>query len=240
MKVHWQFDQADTERVQAFIKSAENDSSFQLLVAKNIATDKPPVSKEQFWRCLAECLLSTQQIRPGSTFHRFIDTEPFPLRLEVCLAEIASLSIFASQLLHEFGGLRRSIIIGSQLDANLQYLESGGWDGTMAVLDNARKSQTPEAEREAAVFINEKLKGCGPMQARNLLQCLGVARYEIPISKRLTKWLSRNGFPTLFREPQQDDYTLDWIRQLCGRAGLFPCMLRRGNSCDCQKIFNEI
>ena len=144
MKVQWQFEQADAERVQALIKSAENDSSFQLRIA-NLNSVKPQVSKERFWRSLAVCLLTPQQYpRPSIENHQVINAVPFPLRLEVCLPEIERLVGFVSGVLMDFGGIRRIDIIGKQLSENLNYLESGGWQsntgnvGKRANKSNAR------------------------------------------------------------------------------------------------------
>jgi hypothetical protein len=41
------------------------------------------------------------------------------------------------------------------------------------------------------------LAGLGPKQARNLWQCLGVTRYEIPLDIRVYKWI--NALPSDFR-----------------------------------------
>src|SRR3712207_8726784 len=38
--------------------------------------------------------------------------------------------------------------------------------------------------------IDDSLKGFGPKQSRNLLQGLGLTRYEIPIDIRITRWFN--------------------------------------------------
>lgn len=47
----------------------------------------------------------------------------------------------------------------------------------------------------AADFLDDTFAGIGPKQSRNLLQSLGLSRYEIPIDSRITKWLNAFGFP---------------------------------------------
>ena len=152
---------------------------------------------------------------------------PFPLRLEVCLPEIERLVGFVSGVLMDFGGIRRIDIIGKQLSENLKYLESGGWQRTLATLEKLRTNQTPEIEHEAVAFIDDNFTGYGPNQSRNLLQCLELTRYEIPISNRLLKWLNQNGFPIgISREMLADasnyDFVSTGIRKLCEYAEVFP------------------
>ena len=41
-----------------------------------------------------------------------------------------------------------------------------------------------------ADYIDDTFEGFGPKQSRNLLQELGLTRFEIPIDSRVTNWLN--------------------------------------------------
>jgi hypothetical protein len=47
-------------------------------------------------------------------------------------------------------------------------------------------------ERIVARVLDEQLRGIGPKQSRNLLQELGLTRYEIPLDSRVAGWLNEN------------------------------------------------
>ena len=122
-----------------------------------------------FWNCLVGCLLTTQQrVGPGSAVNRFLLTEPFPLDYSTC-ATHEVVTEFATSVLSNFGGIRRSVIIGKELAMNLAFLKTGGWEPTSQILDEVRTHSTPEIERRAARFIGEHFRGFGPKQSRNLL-----------------------------------------------------------------------
>jgi hypothetical protein len=191
MKVVWQFDPGDIDRVQAFFRDNRHNPFVKSRVSRNLAKNKSKIRKDLFWACMVGCLLSTQQRSgPDSPVARFQKIKPFPLKHSVC-ARQKNLAVYARRVIAKFGGLRRSITIGKELTANMNFLRSGGWTSTLQQLEQVRLHSSPETEKCAAEFINYKFKGFGPKQSRNLLQGLGLSRYEIPIDSRITKWLKR-------------------------------------------------
>ena len=73
-------------------------------------------------------------------------------------------------------------------------------------------------------------KGFGPKQSRNLLQGLGISRFEIPIDSRITKWLNSIGFPVkLTANALQDrnyyNFVSDGFQKLCEACDIMPCVL---------------
>ena len=194
--------------------STEDNPFVRGRIATNLRDHKPPVTKELFWEVMVACLLTTQQRSgPGSHVTRFISTSPCLLRHELCRGQ-AELDVFVTKVLSEFGGLRRSTTIGREARANWTYLEGGGWEATLELLERVRLTPSPEAERDAARFVDEKFKGFGPKQSRNLLQGLGLSRYEVPIDSRITKWLNEFGFPI-------------WLTAGPGRPQLLRVRVRR-------------
>jgi hypothetical protein len=88
------------------------------------------------------------------------------------------------------------------------------------------------AERQAACVLmgsNGGLAGFGPKQARNLWQCLGVTRYEIPLDSRVCGWI--NAIPSSFRVDVDRLYssvpycesTMCHIQAVCEAAAVLPC-----------------
>jgi hypothetical protein len=78
--------------------------------------------------------------------------------------------------------------------------------------------------------MEDKFKGFGPKQSRNLLQGLGLSRFEIPIDSRITKWLNAIGFPLkLTANALQDrnyyNFVSDGFQKLCEACEIMPCVL---------------
>lgn len=230
MRIVWQIDDGDIARVKGFLDLHRDDPFVKSRIATNLGGDKPPVSRERFWEVMIACLLTTQQRSgPGSPVTRFISTSPFRLRHELCRGR-ADLDVFVAGVLGEFGGLRRSTTIGREAKANSEYLENGGWQATSDVLERVRSHPCPEAERDAARFVDEKFKGFGPKQSRNLLQGLGLSRYEVPIDSRITKWLNEFGFPIRLTASALSDrhyfeFVSDGFQRLAEASGVAPCVL---------------
>ena len=62
-----------------------------------------------------------------------------------------------------------------------------------------------KTERAVANYIEDTFKGFGPKQSRNLLQMLGLTRYEIPIDSRLITWLNPCLSPVALTSPLLGD-----------------------------------
>lgn len=229
MRITWHFEPADVERVQAFFETHQANPFVRQREVTNLAENKPPVAKEDVWEKMVACLLTTQQRSgPDSPISRFM-ARPFPLRWEVCV-EPESLAEFARDLMADFGGIRRSTTIGKQMATNMQKIQGPTWETTLEKLDALRTGVEAGVEREAADFIDDTFAGFGPKQSRNLLQMLGLSRYEIPIDSRITKWLNTQGFPVkLTAGPLQDQhyyaFVSDGFQQLAAACGIFPCLL---------------
>ncbi|MGB3052711.1 MAG: hypothetical protein WBB42_17045, partial [Polyangiales bacterium] len=183
-----------------------------------------------FWDRIVGCLLTTQQRSgPGSPVTKFLLMKPSPLVYSIC-AKQDDLAEFTRAVLTNFGGLRRSNIIGKELAANMSFLRDGGWEPTLHHLDDLRTNSSPETEKRAAAFVDDNFKGFGPKQSRNLLQGLGLSRFEIPIDSRITKWLNAIGFPVkLTANALQDrnyyNFVSDGFQKLCEACDITPCVL---------------
>ena len=230
MKIIWQIDSEDIAKVKAFFDEHKSNHFVKTRIATNLADNKSPISEDVFWDRMVGCLLTTQQRSgPESSVTKFLLTKPSPLDYKICTDQ-EELAEFARKVLSDFGGLRRSTTIGKELATNLSFLNDGGREPTFQHLDEVRLNSSPATERKAAAFIDEKFKGFGPKQSRNLLQGLGLSRYEIPIDSRITKWLNGVGFPVkLTANALQDrnyyNFVSDGFQELCEACDIMPCVL---------------
>jgi hypothetical protein len=91
--------------------------------------------------------------------------------------------------------------------------------------------QPREIEAEVANYFDSTFRGFGPKQSRNVLQELGLTRYEIPIDSRVTKWLNDEiELPfqvssTALSDSHIYELVLDGICKLCEECDSLPCVL---------------
>lgn len=230
MKIVWQIEPKDIERVRAFYDLHRNDPFVQQRIERNLCETKPKVPKAEFWQSMVSCLLTTRaRSGPHSAVTQFINTKPFPLNYQLCVVQ-DDLRTFAQGVLSHFGGLRRSNRIADELATNLSRLERGFWSKTLEMLDELRLAQNEQSERKAADFIADHFKGFGPKQSRNLLQSLALTKCEIPIDSRITKWLNDLGFPVKLSAGALSDrdyynFVSEGFQRLCAQSGIYPCIL---------------
>ncbi len=216
-------------RVRDFIDEWRNDFFVQERIKNNLATEKPPIRRDQFWRGLVQCVLTSQQRSgPDSANAHFQKLNPFPLTVEAC-EKAGDLTEYARKTLSNFGGLRFTNRISTALAASFPYVTGDGWNQTLSVLERVRTEQTKEAERGAARFIADRFYLFGPKQSRNLLQLLGLARFEIPLDSRITKRLNEFGFPvhlkaSLLSDSDYYEFVLDGVQTLCAACEEYPCV----------------
>ena len=233
MGILWQVNEQDVQRVQEIIQEYANSDLVQARRVTNLADGPPVVAQDEFWRRLVGCLLTTQQQSgPGSAVSQLIESNPFPLSLEA-LRNQPDVVGHVEGVLQQFGGIRRWRIIAGQVAENLGLLEAGLWGQTMEQLEALRQPWPPAREQEVQVanFIRETFTGFGPKQSRNLLQWLGLTRYEIPIDSRVAGWLGENvSFPLplspmALADNEYYQVASDAINELCMQAGESPCVL---------------
>jgi hypothetical protein len=230
MRYRWDYDELDLQRLREIVAAKAGSGLVRARIARNLASSKPSVGRGRFWNVLVACLLtSVQRSGPDSPVSNFLKLSPFPLRLEICEAD-CDLANIAQDHLREFGGIRFGPKIAKQLCENVISMAGGDWDECASELERLRTEQTLEAERRAARFLDDQFVGIGPKQSRNLLQILGLTRYEIPIDSRIIKWLRRFRFPVPLSSAALSDadyyeFVEDGIHILCHAAGVVPCVL---------------
>lgn len=241
MKIDWKIENEDIQLIKEFVDSRMNVPFVKDRIARNVDGPTPDFNRDEFWKCMVICLLSTQQRSgPKSFVTRFSFIEPFPLSLRIC-REQANLNEFVEHIITDFGGLRRARTIGAQVASNLEWLDEIGWpeiENSANELEDCRrrKPQLDDRiiERNAAKVVMDglkgRLKGFGPKQSRNLWQTLGLMRFEIPIDSRIIKWFNRFGFPlklsaNALSDANYYDFVMDGIQEVCDASSVYPCVL---------------
>lgn len=230
MRYRWEFDEQDVRQVQAFVARWSKSPLVTERIRRNLSSTKQPVTRERFWLKLVACLLTSQQRSgPNDPVTRFLRVNPFPLRVSVCDQQ-KGVAVYCSQVLREFGGIRFTSRIPEFVHQNLPLLTGSGWTVCRVVLDRLCQDGGIKQERSAANFIEDRFVGFGPKQARNLLQMLGLTRYEVPIDSRVARWLRDFGFPVPLSAASLNDrayyeFVEDGLQTLCQACGIVPCVL---------------
>ena len=230
MQLAWKVTAVDAARIREFVRSRRSDPFARNRIARNVRGDRPALSVRRFWRGLLLGLLTTQQRSgPSSAVARFLVTRPFPLSYRRCCAarDPAALSLRA---LKAHGGIRRTQTIAGHVAQNLVVLRGGGWRNLLPALRVLESPHRRTMERLAAEVLAESFVGLGPKQSRNVLQFLGLTRFEIPIDSRLVAWLNEFGFPihlsaSALTDPNYYAFVSSGVQAVCRKAGVYLCVL---------------
>ena len=169
-----------------------------------------------------------QRSGPDSFVARFIRKNPFPLGYKAVQSSQHP-ETFIAKALKAAGGIRFADKIASELSENFSLLEASEWAPTLEQCNRLTQLVSREVEIEVADHVQKRFLGFGPKQSRNLMQSLGLTRYEIPIDSRLTDWLNEFGFPmrlsaTALADDNYYRFVSDGIQALCERSGVLPCI----------------
>jgi hypothetical protein len=230
VEIQWRISPRDASTVRALVRSRRRDAFVRNRIRRNILGERPPLTRAMTWHLLTMCLLTTQQRSgPTSRVTAFLESRPYPLRFAVVSRHRDPQSCVVHEL-RRFGGIRRGTTIGAQLAKNLPFFVGPQWSELKSVLMSLPSSRGFIPERRAAEWLADRLAGLGPKQSRNLLQSLGLTRYEIPIDSRITRWLNDVGFPIHLNAAGLADlayysFVSDGVRELCKAARIYPCVL---------------
>jgi hypothetical protein len=211
----------ETWKDDAFVRSRQR---------RNVDGDRSEVTRDEFWLKLVAALLTTQQRSgPGAPINLLLGRNPFPLRLSRCQAE-DDVEAYVRCVLLKSSGIRRWKIIAEDLAANLAWLgRDGNWSRLMGWLQELEGEHTAGSERRVARRLAANFWGLGPKQSRNVLQMLGLSKYEMPLDSRVASWLNAVNFPVvvtpklLARESSYCD-VLDEVQVLCEEIGVYPAL----------------
>jgi hypothetical protein len=243
--ISWKFTESEIREIQAIVDEYQDNPFVTRRIEQNVDSDTPDVSPSRFWQAhLIAQLTSQQRSGPESAVSQFLLNERDRLSLDRCRAADDVQNLVA-ETLEEYGGIRFHRTIGEACEINLQRLEQddqAGWAELQSELERLqrRRAREPEhsdadIEREICRFLYEGIQGeglhrIGPKQSRNLLQALGLTRFETPLDSRISKWLNKNlDLPYHLSagglsESEFYDFHMDLIQEGCREADLLPCV----------------
>lgn len=226
---------SEVEAVRTIVATQQQSPFLRSRRNRNILHPPEDLEEVAFWKQMVVCMCtSVQPSGPNSRVSRLARENPFPLALETCESQ-SDLLTYAREVLSKHG-LRFGPKIAAQIRTNLCWLQKCGWQTVRqlfrAVLDAPDGADTRiAAERQASRALMGRsggLAGFGPKQTRNLWQCLGATRYEIPLDIRVCRWL--NALPSTFRVDSKKlssvayyEDSMTHIQLVCEAAGVLPC-----------------
>lgn len=243
--IGWTFEASEISSVEEIVTEFESNPFVVRRIEQNIEQPPPDVSRHRIWSAhLVAQLTSQQRSGPESVVTKFLNEQIDALSLQRC-REAEDVQEFVTETLSDFGGFRFYNKIGEACKKNLQLLEQNerqGWgklerelQQLQKVRQRAPKPGDAEREREVCHYVYEELGGTGlhrigPKQSRNLLQILGLTRYETPLDSRITRWLNEN-LKLPYRlsagglsEPAFYDFHMDLVQAICEETDIVPCV----------------
>lgn len=228
MKLTWEIENADINRVKAFYEKHKDNAFVQHRVKRNILGNIIPFTKQTFWNEMILSLLTTQQRSgPNSPLTKFYLSGIEDIGYSICLKSNDVRSLVGERV--RKASLRMYNHIADRVTSNLQWLENDGWK-TITDIFSSLPTDSIIVERQAAEKIRRNMKGFGPKQSRNLLQSMGYTKFETPIDSRITKWLNKFGFPvtisaTALSDPNYYNFLSDGFQELCKASEIYPCLM---------------
>ena len=228
MEFRWVISQGNGKPYKDFVERYKNHSIVKERINRNLRHVDVGITKDRFWRTFIGCLLTTQQRSgPGSRVAAFLEADSPILDLGYCSNE-KNLTMVVEETLSK-NGLRRTERIAEEVGHAVDWLKQHGWSAVKSQLDGISGYTNAKKERSVARFLQKHFKGIGPKQSRNLIQWMGLSKYEIPLDSRMVKVLKELEFPvplSAIALADEDYYCFieDGIQQLMAAIGVYPCV----------------
>jgi len=240
--IKWEFSSAEINCIQEVVATQADNHFVKKRKRHNVEPTEIEITESDFWDAHLTALLTSQQRSgPGAPVSRFVKEEMHTIGIDEC-RDADDVQNFISQTLKKYGGIRYYNNIGDACKKNLDRLDSGNWGELWDGLDELiqLRKQNPlhsdyAAERAVATYLSDEFAGqglhrVGSKQSRNLLQILGLTRYEIPLDSRITKWLNMNlNLPYHITggglgNTEFYHFTMDLVQDACMTAEVVPCV----------------
>ena len=227
MKLKWVIQAADERAYRAFVAKWNEHRFVRERRNRNLKRIGIDLTVGNFWHKLAGCLLTTQQPSgENSKVAKFLlGTDPV-LDWNHCRSA-KRLAVQAERTLAA-NGMRRGKMIGEELAEAAIYLRSD-WGEVSTRLQGIAARTSKDREREVAGFLRSTFKGLGPKQSRNLIQWLGLSRFEVPLDSRMVKVLRELQFPVPLSPTALSDegyycFVEDGLQSMLAQIGIYPCI----------------
>jgi hypothetical protein len=228
LRFEWIIEEADERAYRDFVARWRKHKLVAERKKRNIERVGLDLSCDKFWHTLAGCLFTTQQPSgENSKVAKFLRSNHRLLDWKHC-RRASDLAVEAGRVLGRHG-LRRGNRVGDELAYGAQFLTGGGWTEVSAQLRRIDAQASKTNERAVARFLQDRFKGLGPKQSRNLIQWLGLSKYEVPLDSRMVKVLRSLQFPVPLSAQALGDegyycFVEDGLQELLARIGIYPCI----------------
>ena len=228
MEFKWVITTNHKKKYRDFVERYKEHTFVKSRILTNVEHENFDLSPANFWRKLVGCLLSTRQRSgEGSRVSSFINSDNTLLDINYCLrtknlAEVAQKTLFQNSI-------RRRNRIANEIEHARDWLASYGWQTIESQLDTISSYTTVKKERSVVNFLKENFKGIGPKQSRNLIQWMGLSKYEIPLDSRIVSVLRELDFPIPLSSSALSDekyycFIEDGIQLMMVEIGVYPCV----------------
>lgn len=138
----------DAAAVRSVIERSKATEFFRDRKVRNVALPPPEFSRDELWRVLLGCLLTTRQrATKGSPVNLFMDRKPFLLALGTCKKE-PSVRRFVLKTIRSYRGIRFGPKISRFAAENWKRLDKGSGgkrkNGLIALASNAHENRAKE------------------------------------------------------------------------------------------------
>jgi hypothetical protein len=228
MEFCWVISKGNGQPYKNFVERYKGHSIVKERIDRNLRHIDVGISKDRFWRALVGCLLTTQQRSgPGSRVSAFLDADGPVLDPDYCSNEKNLMKVVEGTLSRN--GLRRTERIAEEIAHAIDWLKQHGWSTVKSQLDQISSYTNARKERSVARFLQKHFKGIGPKQSRNLIQWMGLSKYEIPLDSRMVKVLKELEFPVPLSATALADegyycFIEDGIQELMAAIDVYPCV----------------
>lgn len=242
--IGYEFTGDEIAAVQHELDEQETNPFVAVRRARNVEGDPPEVTRDRIWYAHLIGIMTTRQASgPDSAVGKFMRHQRTDLSPAACRAAPDTEQHVVQTLQASPYGVSYHSRIGKACATNLALLDrnSGeGWTELERALDRLvqqrRANPSPSharAEREVAELLDDQLLGeglhyIGQKQARNMLQVLGLTRYELPLDSRVNEWASEHfDLPPFFADHSLSEYYavgVNLMQTACAEAGVLPCI----------------
>lgn len=228
MKIEWVISEDDLNKYKKFIINHE-DKKIVLDRRKNLRPDLiGEIKINDFWRAFLIGILTSQQRSGGdSKIDVLLKSSESILTWDFCRKHKKNLAQVSAPVLRKYS-IRYPNKKPEYLQSGAEYLDKN-WSVLSPILNGLRSQAVGVKEERKAALELQELKGIGPKQSRNIIQYLGLSRYEIPLDSRIMKRLKELGFPVPLSSTALGDegyyrFVEDGLREILSRIGVLPCM----------------
>jgi len=225
---------SDKARFTQFVTVHKNHDFVKRRIQRNIKHIGVSVTQHAFWKKLIVCLVTTMN-RSGENgvVSKFVKRKSDLLDIQSCLSR-KGLRKYAAEVLSE-SGIWRAQVIAGEIALAAETMNKGEWKNLKPQLNSLQRKTNAQRERAVARYLQKRedkialFKGIGPKQSRNLLQGMGLSKYEIPLDSRMINVLRELDFPvpvsaTALSDEDYYCFVLDILQDILARVGVLPCV----------------